>query len=114
MKALIIWFVIIVAVVCIYELNDSKPAPAPVVSGEVNTSSDQADKPSTFDGYTCTGDCSGHDTGYRWAEEHSIDDEDNCDTAADNSNSPSFGEGCKAFVNGDSDDNGDEDSADDQ
>jgi hypothetical protein len=47
---------------------------------------------------------SGHQAGYDWAEENSIDDEDACEEAGDNSNSPSFAEGCKAFVNGESDD----------
>jgi hypothetical protein len=54
----------------------------------------------SFDGFQCSVDCSGHEAGYNWAEEHDIDDEDDCETAGDNSNSPSFGEGCKAYVNG--------------
>jgi hypothetical protein len=55
-----------------------------------------------FDGYDCTVDCSGHEAGYRWAEEHSISDGDDCDTAGEHSNSPSFAEGCHAYVDGDS------------
>jgi hypothetical protein len=55
-----------------------------------------------FDGYDCTVDCSGHEAGYRWAEEHSISDGDGCDTAGEHSNSPSFAEGCHAYVDGDS------------
>jgi hypothetical protein len=71
---------------------------------------------STFDGYDCTGDCSGHEAGYKWAEEHTIDDESDCDNAGNSSNSPSFAEGCKAFVNGDNSpdtDGGDEDEGED-
>jgi hypothetical protein len=65
----------------------------------------------SFAGYACTSNCSGHEAGYRWAEEHGIDDTDACDTAGDRSNSPSFAEGCRAFVEGeaepdDSDDSG--------
>ena len=49
--------------------------------------------PKTFHGYSCTSDCSGHEAGYNWAEEHDIDDEDRC-----GGNSQSFIEGCKAYV----------------
>jgi hypothetical protein len=58
----------------------------------------------SFSGYECSGNCSGHEAGYNWAEAHDIDDEDVCDTAGDNSNSASFAEGCKAYVNGESQD----------
>jgi hypothetical protein len=58
--------------------------------------------PRTFAGYDCTGDCSGHKAGYRWAEEHDITDGDECDTAGEHSNSPSFAEGCHAYVDGES------------
>lgn len=61
----------------------------------------------TFAGYDCTDDCGGHEAGYKWAEEHDIDNEDDCDQAGDTSNSPSFAEGCKAYVNGESPDEDD-------
>ena len=61
----------------------------------------------------CTDDCSGHEAGYEWADAEGIDDEDDCDAARDHSNSPSFAEGCKAFVNAEADSNDeDEDNAD--
>lgn len=60
-------------------------------------------KPREFAGYACTGDCSGHEAGYKWAEEHDITDGDDCDTAGKRSNSPSFAEGCHAYVDGESD-----------
>lgn len=65
---------------------------------------------STFAGSPCTSDCSGHEAGYNWAEEHGIDDESDCDTAGDTSNSPSFAEGCRAYVqeNGSTDDTDDD------
>lgn len=47
----------------------------------------------TFMGYDCTIDCSGHEAGYQWAEQNSIDDPDNCD-----GNSNSFNEGCQSYV----------------
>jgi hypothetical protein len=55
----------------------------------------------TFHGYQCTQDCSGHEAGYKWAEEHDISDGDACDAAGGHSNSPSFAEGCHAYVDGD-------------
>lgn len=41
----------------------------------------------------CTDDCSGHDAGYEWAEEHDITDADDC-----TGNSQSFIEGCEERV----------------
>jgi hypothetical protein len=47
----------------------------------------------SFRGYTCSGNCSGHEAGYEWAEENDIEDEDDC-----SGNSQSFIEGCLAYV----------------
>lgn len=81
---------------------------------EVTTDSGRPDTdPSTFAGYECTEDCSGHKAGYEWAKEHDISDGDACDTAGDNSNSPSFAEGCHAYVDGNSDSE-DTDNSDDE
>ena len=41
----------------------------------------------------CTYDCSGHQAGYDWAEQHDIDDPDDC-----NGNSQSFIEGCEEYA----------------
>lgn len=49
--------------------------------------------PLTFMGRNCTVDCSGHEAGYRWAEENGIDDSNECD-----GNSDSFNEGCQSYV----------------
>ncbi len=48
---------------------------------------------STFNGYDCTEDCSGHEAGYSWAEENYVSDSYDCD-----GNSQSFIEGCEAYV----------------
>lgn len=48
---------------------------------------------STYNGYECTEDCSGHEAGYNWAEENDISDEYDCD-----GNSNSFNEGCTSYV----------------
>ena len=47
----------------------------------------------TFRDYPCTQDCSGHEAGYNWAEQHGIEDPGNCD-----GNSHSFVEGCQAYA----------------
>jgi hypothetical protein len=47
----------------------------------------------TFNGYTCTDDCSGHEAGYEWAEEQGVDDPDDCD-----GKSESFIEGCQSYA----------------
>lgn len=41
---------------------------------------------------------SGHQAGYDWAESNDITDESDCEAAGDHSNSPSFAEGCEAYV----------------
>lgn len=48
----------------------------------------------TFYGYECTDDCSGHDAGWEWAENHGAAHEDDCPDG----NSESFHEGCLAYV----------------
>lgn len=48
---------------------------------------------STFNGYDCTDDCSGHEAGYEWAEDKDIYDESDC-----GGNSNSFIEGCLSYV----------------
>jgi hypothetical protein len=46
-----------------------------------------------FHGHRCTVDCSGHEAGYDWAEEHDIHDPDDC-----GGNSQSFIEGCQTYA----------------
>ncbi len=41
----------------------------------------------------CTVDCSGHDAGYEWAQEHDVTDESEC-----GGSSSSFIEGCEAYA----------------
>jgi hypothetical protein len=47
----------------------------------------------TFYGNTCLGDCSGHQAGYDWAEQHDVEDEASCSTP-----SASFHQGCESYV----------------
>lgn len=44
--------------------------------------------------YVCTEDCSGHEAGFAWAQEHDFTDAADC-----GGNSQSFIEGCEAFAN---------------
>ena len=117
----VIW-AIIIAVALVLLLTHSKtdvgstPPVASTPSNPDSASSESEDTSatertsSTFAGWPCTSDCSGHEAGYNWAEEHGIDDESDCDTAGDKSNSPSFAEGCRDYVqeNGATDDTDDE------
>ena len=48
-----------------------------------------------FNGYPCAEDCSGHEAGYEWAEEHGIT-QDGVDNYSGNSNS--FMEGMQSYV----------------
>jgi hypothetical protein len=66
-----------------YADEDSYAEPANVDATDV----EQPD----FD--NCTQDCSGHEAGFQWAQEHDLTDEDEC-----GGNSDSFIEGCQAFV----------------
>jgi hypothetical protein len=102
--------------------SESQPRPEATGSRNDQSADEQLAQDSTsqevparqFGGHTCTGDCSGHEAGYNWAEEHAIDDEDDCEKAGDTSNSPSFAEGCKAYVSGDSSTDDDDEKSRDQ
>ena len=112
LKKLGLLVVVMVVLYAIFHRSDSTPSS---ISAPRDTSSTFAEPaapgktPSNFAGYNCVGDCSGHQAGYDWAEEKGLSDEDDCDAAGDRSNSPSFAEGCKAFVNGNSPTNKEDD-----
>jgi hypothetical protein len=91
----------------------SEPTPR-IVEAPAQTLSGSDKAPSeTFAGNDCTVDCSGHEAGYRWAEEKDIQDEEDCEAAGEHSNSPSFAEGCKSYVNGESTTDDDDDQKSD-
>lgn len=121
MSKKLIWGIIVVAVVVVlltHSKTETHASPAVVSTpsdsyspaAESDHSSPTRRESPTFAGSPCTSDCSGHEAGYNWAEEHGIDDESDCDTAGDTSNSPSFAEGCRDFVqeNGTTDDTADD------
>ena len=47
----------------------------------------------TFGGYPCENDCSQHEAGYRWAEEHGVTDPANCE-----GDDARFIEGCRVYA----------------
>ena len=48
----------------------------------------------TSDNWECTDDCGGHEAGYEWASDNGITDPDDC-----GGKSNSFIEGCEAYAN---------------
>jgi hypothetical protein len=69
----------------------AEPAP----KRDLNNASDVS-AGAEFHGYACTVDCSGHEKGYEWAQEHGVTDPDEC--PIDPNNSHSCTEGCWAFA----------------
>ena len=108
MCAIIVW----AAVIYIGTSPGEKAHRTSSISGDATDNGSHHTRPNAFAGYECTEDCSGHEAGYAWAEEHDISNEEDCDTAGEHSNSPSFAEGCHAYVDGDTDSEENRDSDD--
>jgi hypothetical protein len=83
-------------------------APPARSSDHVFPSAATLDPPLSFHGYDCTVDCSGHEAGYKWAEDHDIDDADDC-----GGNSESFIEGCRSYAEEQEQKSDDDDSSHD-
>jgi hypothetical protein len=76
--------------ICMNERNDRKARMDSIISSlPVHSSTGIV----YFKGDACTDDCSGHITGYQWAEERGISKDEGC-----TSNSQSFIEGCLKYV----------------
>ncbi|MCA9332133.1 hypothetical protein KC968_04315 [Candidatus Saccharibacteria bacterium] len=58
----------------------------------------QSTSNSSFEGYDCTSDCSGHEAGYDWAEENDICSTYSSGDEYDEGNSNSFNEGVTAYI----------------
>ena len=91
--ASIFWIVLAIGALIYWSNSDDHRSQASTTTAEDDSDHGSADDPGTFHGDPCTVDCSGHQAGYDWADQHDIDDEDNCV-----GNSESFIEGCKAYV----------------
>jgi hypothetical protein len=103
----IFWIMLAIAALIYWSNSDDHRSQASSAKAEAYSDNGGADGSGTFHGEPCTVDCSGHQAGYDWAEEHDIVDEDNC-----GGNSESFIEGCKAYVR-EQQGTADDDSADD-
>jgi hypothetical protein len=98
------WILVILGVIAIgYFIRSQSDKNESSHSSASGMHTSEPPAPAEFNGYECTVDCSGHEAGFKWAEEHEITDGDDCDTAGERSNSPSFAEGCHSYVDGDSD-----------
>lgn len=103
----ILWMALAIGAIAYWSNSDSHHSQASTATTEDASDDDSSDDPGSFHGYPCTVDCSGHQAGYDWAEQHDIDDEDSC-----GGNSQSFIEGCKSFVQEQHGASGDEPSHD--
>jgi hypothetical protein len=95
----LLFLLVVVAVLYFLAKDDGSKSAAP--SPASNSSETYSSEPAETDlpSSTNTSDWGeGHQAGYDWAEQHGIDDEDACDQAGEHSNSPSFADGCKAYV----------------
>ncbi len=106
MKNLIIATIIVIVIVFLFGFSNRNNSSSQVkqsstISNEEginetsNIEEDEASGSLDFHGYDCTEDCSGHEAGYEWAEEHGIT-QDDVDNYSGNSNS--FMEGMQAYV----------------
>ena len=110
-KKFFLAFMVVAILLYVYHQSTD---PSRNIDEPANRTLRQADEaPRQFDGYACREDCSGHEAGYRWAEEHDITDVEDCEAAGEHSNSPSFAEGCESYVNGEGDPQESDDNEDD-
>lgn len=73
--------------------SEPSSSPGTLRSSGTTVDSEATSGTLTFHGYDCTVDCSGHEAGYQWAEDHDITDPDDC-----GGNSESFIEGCRGYA----------------
>ena len=96
MKSPWVWIVAFILLIWFFS-EDKKVANSPAYepyASEIESEPIQSyTPPETFGGYPCTGDCSGHEAGYNWAEENGVNNPDDC-----GGNSDSFIEGCQTYA----------------
>ena len=97
MRKLVFFLIVVGILYFVFDRDDPTPKPSsePITS-ESDTAPDTTTSTSSYSGTSSWG--SGHQAGYDWAEEKGIDDDSDCEAAGDHSNSPSFAEGCMAYV----------------
>jgi hypothetical protein len=93
----IFWVALIGVCLFAYRNHESREyggqTPASTIDADSDSDSSASSDSQSFHGYPCTVDCSGHEAGYQWAEEHDITDPDDC-----GGNSKSFMEGCQSYA----------------
>jgi hypothetical protein len=92
MRGIIFSILAVVALLALFNYGQSDKKTT-VSSTPVQATDETSKSGLTFHGYDCTVDCSGHQAGYEWAEEHDITDPSDC-----SGNSQSFIEGCQAYA----------------
>jgi len=80
---------LVVTIALVAGCADAAPDPNPMSEATVEAGGQGPQ----FHGYLCTQDCSGHEAGYRWAQEKGIEHPDDC-----GGRSQSFIEGCQAYA----------------
>lgn len=89
--------IILIIVVILIFSNSSKTqysTDTPGIEGmDFQATQSLDNSPPSFNGYSCTQDCSGHEAGYDWANRKGITDPDDC-----GGKSESFIVGCRAYA----------------
>ena len=73
--------------------RDAVPRERPAAKAPAAAPPKAAEKRQKFGEYPCSGDCSEHKAGYRWAQMNSVTDPDDC-----TGNSGEFIEGCRVYA----------------
>jgi hypothetical protein len=90
--AFVLYFQVVGRLQAVEPSRDAVPRERPVP--QARPAPPKAAEPrQTFGEYPCSGDCSEHKAGYRWAQMNNISDPDDC-----TGNSGAFIEGCRVYA----------------
>jgi hypothetical protein len=100
MRKILLFLVVVTLLYLFFYRKEPRPETrSESISSESTAPKGTREDESTASSYMPTSDSrSGHQAGYEWAQEKGIDDEGSCEEAGERSNSPSFAEGCKDYV----------------
>jgi len=96
MRKLTFFLVVVGVLYFVFDRDDPTPNSSSEPSSSESAAAPDTTPASSYSGTSGWG--SGHQAGYDWAQEKGIDDDSDCEAAGDHSNSPSFAEGCMAYV----------------
>jgi hypothetical protein len=102
MRKLVVVLIVILGLYLVFKDDPPKPAvPSRALSSESPDPQSEPESIKPKRSYSrSSGWGSGHQAGYDWAQENGISDKSACEEAGDHHNSPSFAEGCTAYVEG--------------